>query len=165
MRGCKGRRGQETSASEMVPAPFSHARGVSLGKGCTAEDSNRAAHCILPAFRVPRNDDGVIAARCSRQQAEQEIYSCFMLSAIVRHAAAKMPWRRSSAAQTLARASERKIPNTDGPLPLIWAQTAPWLRRKSRICRARGRMGKITSSKMLKMLWESARTSPPESDA
>ena len=43
----------------------------------------------------------------------------------VRQATAKMPFLRNVLAHTSARASERKMPNTEGPLPLICVQTAP----------------------------------------
>ena len=43
----------------------------------------------------------------------------------VRQTAAKTPFLRKALAQTSARASERKMPNTEGPLPVICVQMAP----------------------------------------
>ena len=43
----------------------------------------------------------------------------------VRQTAAKTPFLRSALAHTSARASDKKMPNTEGPLPVICVQTAP----------------------------------------
>lgn len=71
-------------------------------------------------FFVPVSQKfGAVASKCD---------SPFVFVGIqptVRQTAAKTPFLRKALAQTSARASERKIPNTEGPLPVICVQMAP----------------------------------------
>lgn len=50
-------------------------------------------------------------------------FCCFYPT--VRQTAANIPFFRSALAHTSARASDKKMPNTEGPLPVIWEQMAP----------------------------------------